>query len=71
METNRDKLSRFENDSRKNQAEGLQENKETKRKDGKLDKQALSQFEEATGTKVVTSKSSLPDFTPKKQIKKK
>ena len=38
---------------------------------GKLAKQARLQFEEATGTKVVTSKSSLPDFTPKKQIKKK
>ena len=36
---------------------------------GKLAKQARLQFEEATGTKVVTSKSSLPDFTPKKQIK--
>ena len=55
----------------KDQAEGVQENKEAGRKGGKLAKQARLQFEEATGTKVVTSKSSLPDFTPKKQIKKK
>lgn len=55
----------------KDQAEGVQENKEAGRKGGKLVKQARLQFEEATGTKVVTSKSSLPDFTPKKQIKKK
>lgn len=54
----------------KDNAEGVQENKESERKGGKLAKQALLQFEEATGTKVVTSKSSLPDFTPKKQIKK-
>ena len=54
----------------KDQAEGVQENKEAGRKGGKLAKQARLQFEEATGTKVVTSKSSLPDFTPKKQIKK-
>ena len=55
----------------KDQAEGVQENKEAGRKGGKLAKQARLQFEEATGTKVVTSKSSLPDFTPKKQIRKK
>ena len=55
----------------KDQAEGVQENKEAGRKGGKLAKQARLQFEKATGTKVVTSKSSLPDFTPKKQIKKK
>ncbi len=55
----------------KNKAEGVQENKEAGRKGGKLAKQARLQFEEATGTKVVTSKSSLPDFTQKKQIKKK
>lgn len=55
----------------KDQAEGVQENKEAGRKGGKLAKQARLQFEEATGTKVVTSKSSLPDFTPKKQIKEK
>lgn len=55
----------------KDKAEGVQENKEAGRKGGKLAKQARLQFEEATGTKVVTSKSSLPDFTPKKQIKKK
>lgn len=55
----------------KDKAEGVQENKATGRKGGKLAKQARLQFEEATGTKVVTSKSSLPDFTPKKQIKKK
>ena len=55
----------------KDQAEGVQENKVAGRKGGKLAKQARLQFEEATGTKVVTSKSSLPDFTPKKQIKKK
>ena len=55
----------------KDQAEGVQENKAAGRKGGKLAKQARLQFEEATGTKVVTSKSSLPDFTPKKQIKKK
>ena len=55
----------------KEQAEGVQENKEAGRKGGKLTKQARLQFEEATGTKVVTSKSSLPDFTPKKQIKHK
>lgn len=54
----------------KDQAEGVQENKVAGRKGGKLAKQARLQFEEATGTKVVTSKSSLPDFTPKKQIKK-
>ena len=55
----------------KDKAEGVQENKAAGRKGGKLAKQARLQFEEATGTKVVTSKSSLPDFTPKKQIKKK
>lgn len=55
----------------KDKAEGVQENKEAGRKGGKLAKQARLQFEEATGTKVVTSKSSLPDFTPKKQIKNK
>ena len=55
----------------KDQAEGVQENKEAGRKGGKLAKQARLQFEEATGTKVVTSKSSLPDFTPKRQIRKK
>ena len=55
----------------KDQAEGVQENKAAGRKGGKLAKQARLQFEEATGTKVVTSKSSLPDFTPKKQIGKK
>lgn len=55
----------------KDQAEGVQENKAAGRKGGKLAKQARLQFEEATGTKVVTSKSSLPDFTPKKRIKKK
>lgn len=55
----------------KDQAEGVQENKVAGRKGGKLAKQARLQFEEATGTKVVTPKSSLPDFTPKKQIKKK
>mgnify|MGYP002851792310 FL=1 len=55
----------------KDKAEGVQENKVAGRKGGKLAKQARLQFEEATGTKVVTSKSSLPDFTPKKQIKKK
>ena len=55
----------------KDKAEGVQENKEAGRKGGKLAKQAHLQFVEATGTKVVTSKSSLPDFTPKKQIKKK
>ena len=55
----------------KDQAEGVQENKEAGHKGGKLAKQARLQFEEATGTKVVTSKSSLPDFTPKQQIKKK
>ena len=55
----------------KDQAEGVQENKAAGRKGGKLAKQARLQFEEATGTKVVTSKSSLPDFTPKRQIKKK
>ena len=55
----------------KDKAEGVQENKEAGRKGGKLAKQARLQFEEATGTKVVTSKSSLPDFTQKKQIKKK
>ena len=55
----------------KDQAEGVQENKVAGRKGGKLAKQARLQFEEATGTKVVTSKSSLPDFTPKKQIKHK
>ena len=55
----------------KDKAEGVQENKEAGRKGGKLANQARLQFEEATGTKVVTSKSSLPDFTPKKQIKKK
>lgn len=55
----------------KDQAEGVQENKAAGHKGGKLAKQARLQFEEATGTKVVTSKSSLPDFTPKKQIKKK
>jgi len=55
----------------KDQAEGVQENKVAGRKGGKLAKQARLQFEEATGTKVVTSKSSLPDFTPKRQIRKK
>ena len=55
----------------KDKAEGVQENKAAGRKGGKLAKQARLQFEEATGTKVVTSKSSLPDFTLKKQIKKK
>lgn len=55
----------------KDQAEGVQENKEAGRKGGKLAKQARLQFEEATGTKVVTSTSSLPNFTPKEQIKKK
>ena len=55
----------------KDQAEGVQENKAAGRKGGKLAKQARLQFEEATGTKVVTSKSSLPDFTPKRQIMKK
>jgi len=55
----------------KDKAEGVQENKAAGRKGGKLAKQARLQFEEATGTKVVTSKSSLPAFTPKKQIKKK
>ena len=55
----------------KDKAEGVQENKAAGRKGGKLAKQARLQFEEATGTKVVTSKSSLPDFTPKRQIRKK
>ena len=55
----------------KDKAEGVQENKEAGRKGGKLAKQARLQFEEATGTKVVTSKSSLPDFMPKRQIRKK
>lgn len=55
----------------KDQAEGVQKNKESELKGGKLAKQALLQFEEASGTKVVTSKISLPNFTPKKQIKKK
>ena len=55
----------------KDQAEGVQENKVAGRKGGKLAKQARLQFEEATGTRVVTSTSSSPDFTPKKQIKKK
>lgn len=54
----------------KDQAEGTQENKEAGCKGGKLAKQARLQFEEATGTKVATSKNSLSDFTPKKQIKK-
>lgn len=54
----------------KDQSEGAQENKEAVRKGGQLAKQARLQFEETTGTKVVTSKSSLSDFTSKKQIKK-
>jgi len=55
----------------KDKAEGVQENKVAGHKGGKLARQARLQFEEATGTKVVTSKSSLPDFTPKKRIEKK
>lgn len=54
----------------KDHAEDVQENKEAGRKVGKLAKQARLRFEEATGTKGVSSKSSLPDFTLKKQIKK-
>lgn len=54
----------------KDKSEGIQENKAAGHKGGKLAKQTRLQFEEATGTKVVTSKSSLPDFTPKKRIKK-
>ena len=55
----------------KDKAEGVQENKEAGHKGGKLAKQARLQFEKATGTKVVTSKSSLPNFTQKKQLKNK
>ena len=55
----------------KDKAQGVQENKEAGHKGGKLAKQARLQFEKATGTKVVTSKSSLPNFTQKKQLKNK
>lgn len=54
----------------KDKAQGVQENKEAGHKGGKLAKQARLQFEKATGTKVVTSKSSLPNFTQKKKIGK-
>ena len=55
----------------KDKAQGVQKNKEAGHKGGKLAKQARLQFEKATGTKVVTSKSSLPNFTQKKQLKNK
>ena len=55
----------------KDKAQGVQENKEAGHKGGKLAKQARLQFEKATGTKVVTSKSSLPNLTQKKQLKNK
>lgn len=55
----------------KDKAQGVKENKEAGHKGGKLAKQTRLQFEKATGTKVVTSKSSLPNFTQKKQLKNK
>ena len=54
----------------KDQAVGLQPNKEAGKKGGRLAKRARLQFEEATGKKVITSQSSLPSFTPKKITKK-
>ncbi|WP_428077805.1 BRO-N domain-containing protein [Candidatus Avelusimicrobium alvi] len=54
----------------KDEANGLEQNKEAGKKGGRLAKQARLQFEKATGQKVVTKQSSLPGFTPKKITKK-
>lgn len=54
----------------KDRAQGLGPNKEAGKKGGRLAKQAREQFEHATGQKVITPRSSLPDFTLKKITKK-
>ena len=54
----------------KDNATGIEQNKEAGKKGGRLAKQARLEFEEATGQKVVTDQSSLPSFTPKKITKK-
>lgn len=54
----------------KDNATGMEQNKEAGKKGGRLAKQARLEFEEATGQKVVTAQSSLPSFTPKKITKK-
>lgn len=54
----------------KDEANGLEQNKEAGKKGGKLAKQTRLQFEKATGQKVVTKQSSLPGFTPQKITKK-
>ncbi len=54
----------------KDNATGMEQNKEAGKKGGRLAKQARLKFEEATGQKVVTAQSSLPSFTPKKITKK-
>lgn len=54
----------------KDNATGMEQNKEAGKKGGRLAKQARLEFEEATGQKVVTDQSSLPSFTPKKITKK-
>ena len=54
----------------KDNATGMEQNKEASKKGGRLAKQARLDFEEATGQKVVTDQSSLPAFSPKKITKK-
>lgn len=54
----------------KDEAVGLEPNKQAGKKGGRLAKQAREQFEEATGQKVITHNSSLPGFVPKKITKK-
>lgn len=54
----------------KDAAVGLEPNKKAGKKGGRLAKQARLQFEEATGQQVISAKSSLPGFTPKKIEKK-
>lgn len=54
----------------KDNAIGMEQNKEAGKKGGRLAKQARLEFEEATGQNVVTDQSSLPSFTPKKITKK-
>lgn len=50
------------------QARGVEENKKASHEGGKIAKRARLDFEQNTGTKVVTPKSSLPNFTPKKRL---
>ncbi len=54
----------------KDEAVGLEPNKQAGKKGGRLAKQAREQFEEATEQKVITHNSSLPGFVPKKITKK-